>query len=296
VIVEDGEVRAGEAGKGAGPAGVDGVQGDVTISGGDGNYVDEPVIALVGADTFISAKNLTIMGGDALGLEINSLDEEAIHVKGRLILAVGAGGKLDLTDNDSRIFLVDGSFLIYATANAIILDDGISLADLSNLTPQVLGYRILYAVRLVAPQILLVRPGDQVRIPLLVSNFGPAGDSYRVARTVSVQSSGRNDVEPWSVSEPPSILPVAGSTINRTAIFVTVPGSAKVGSRQTVQISADSYSDETVQALGATQLIVQAGGPRVRPIFLPSVMHLFDRAAAQAPAATDHLYLPSISR
>ncbi|MBX2999317.1 MAG: right-handed parallel beta-helix repeat-containing protein [Caldilineaceae bacterium] len=295
LVIEDGIVVGGEGGSGA-AGGSNGQDGNVSISGGDGNQVQDPVIIIFGEDTEISGEDVTIFGGDGLYLQISGLSLGAIHVKGTFILAVGAGGGIDLTDNASGVFLlVGGKFEIYVNGANLLLDTGMTLEQLADGVKAVMrGSRILYSVRIVAPPVMLVRPGEQVIIPVLVTNLSPVADAYKLVRSASVRSQSGGAGTMWAMTDLPSTVAINGSTAGRTTLTVTVPFDAPPGSSQFVTISAQSFSDGQVSDIVVTELIVYGVG--IRPIFLPLVSKLVTVATHQAPLSVPQLYLPMISQ
>lgn len=297
LFIEDGIVAGGEGGSGA-AGGNNGDGGDVSISGGDGNQTPDPVIIIFGEDTEISGKDVMIFGGDGLYLQLSGLRLGAIRVSGTFVLAVGADGKIDLTDNVSGIFLlVGGRFNLYVDEQNLILDTGMTLEQLIDPIAAVIvrgGSRILYAVRLLAPQSMLVRPGQQVIIPLLVTNLSPVADAYELARSAAARSKSSGTGTLWTMADLPSTVVINGSTAGRTTLTVTVPFDAPLGSSQIVAIAVKSFSDGGVRDIGFTELIIYGAG--IRPVYLPVVSKLLTSAMYQDALSENQLYLPMIGQ
>lgn len=208
----------------------------------------------------------------------------AVQAGGTLLMAVGTGGSLLLSNLAPPLFVIGagGQMQLFVDAAQIRLDAGVLLGDLVNSVPQVLGSRIFYAVRLLAPQTFLVYPGVQMHIPLAVSNFGPAGDTYRLSISLDAPL------------ELPSILPVSANTLDRTVLRVTVPITAATGSVRLLAVTAASFADESVHDVGYIQLIVQA---RRSPglLFLPWVARL-SAAINPGPENQWRIFLPAVSQ
>jgi hypothetical protein len=294
VYIEDGTVAGGIGGDGV-AGGDDGFDGNVVIVGGDGNSGDEPFIFIFGEETQISGQDVTIFGGDAFELLLVDLGSGAVRIQGTFRLAVGKGGAIDLTGNQEQAFIVDGGgeFLLYVDGNGLLLDAEVPLSTLANVTPVVSGSRILYAVHLLAPRVLFARPGAQVIIPVLVTNLSPVEDAYQLGSEVRINSLREDLGQPWTAADLPTTLLVAGSSASRTAITVTVPLTAALGSDQFVRFRAFSYSDGTAESEGLTQVIVSRQG--LPPVFLPLVTRSSAlNSPAWAPGSELFLFLPMI--
>ncbi|MEZ4634336.1 MAG: hypothetical protein R2856_05050 [Caldilineaceae bacterium] len=283
VAVDNGQVIGGNGGAGTG-GGADGRKGDVVIGGGDGNTVDAPIIVLSGGGTQASGQDVTIFGGDGLLLKLLGLGSGALNADGVLTLAVGGAGQIDLRGNTAVIF-ASGQIRLFVDAGGLLLGVGVSVGNLSSTPPTVGASRILYLVRLLTPSSLLVRPGELVLVPVVVTNLSPAPDSYQLA------TAGRSaTLSPqWTISTLPPLVPVQGTATARTVLTVTVPMTAAVGSAQRVDVTAISYSDGLSTAQGTTQLIV-SGAP-IMPIYLPIVGRGVLAPARESDAEND-VFLP----
>jgi hypothetical protein len=292
LIIEDAVVAGGDGGDGA-AGGNDGGDGDVTISGGDGNLVQDPTITIIGEFTEISGDDVTIFGGDGLELDLSGLGQGVIRVRGIFTLAVGADGEIDLTGNaDGAFLLLGGQFFLYVDGQNLRLDAGKTLEQLTSGVGAVRGgSRILYAVRLIVPQQILVRTGQQVIIPVLVTNLSPIADAYELARNAAARSQSVTDPR-WLLADLPATVTINGSSAGRTTLTVTVPFDAPIGSSQIVSITARSFSDGQVRDLGFTELIVSDIG--VRSLYLPIINNRFGGVATQNVVGVNQFYLPMI--
>ncbi len=286
IEIKDGQVRGGEGSAGA-AGGADGQDGDVLLGGGDGNAAAEPpVILLIGVGTQVTGHDVAIFGGDGLLLQLSGLAAGALNANGVLILAVGDGGQIDLRSNGA-VILVSGAIQLFVDNEGLILDAGIVLGDLAGSTPLLGASQILYRMLLLTPPTLLVRPGQQILVPVLVTNVGPVADAYQLSTAARAAAL----TPQWAVSALPPLVPVPGSTASRTFITVTVPLSASVGSSRRVDIRATSYADVQLEAWGATQLIVS--GEALRPLFLPLITG-GSVPIPSIPSENIELYLPTV--
>ena len=263
IDVNNGQVNGGNGGVGTG-GGANGSAGDVVIGGGDGNTADTPLILISGAQTEIAGQDVTIFGGDGLLLKLLGLGAGGINANGILILAVGDAGQIDLSGNGAVIF-ASGQIRLFVNGGGLLLDNGVNLNNLGSSTPSVGGARILYLVRLLTPSSLLVRPGEVVLVPVVVTNLAPVPDSYQLL------SAGRSVAlaPQWTLSTLPPLVPVQGTATARTVLTVTVPATATVGTAQRVDVTAISFSDAQSNALGGTQLIVS--GDPLSALYLPII-------------------------
>jgi hypothetical protein len=136
----------------------------------------------------------------------------------------------------------------------------------------------------------LVRPGQQVIIPVLVTNLSPVADAYELARSAAARSQPVGPGALWTMADLPSALVINGSTAGRTTLTVTVPFDAPLGSSQIVTIAAQSFSDGEVRDTGFTELIIYGVG--IRSIYLPLVGKLLTSATQQNILSAFQLYLP----
>ncbi|MDY6991184.1 MAG: choice-of-anchor D domain-containing protein, partial [Pseudomonadota bacterium] len=206
-------------------------------NGRDGQVVIEPnnVIDLSGAQTQIEGGNISIFGGQDWLLDLSNLNELALTASESLTLAVGEGGLIDLTGNDSPIFQAPE---VYIFADDILVDEGVRLEDIIDADKIVVGpNQILYDVALIGPSIVRNQPGAVMPIQLKLANNGPEVDTYLLSMT---------DTANWPLSPLPATLEVEGLSVQELTANITLP--ATCGASNVVTVSAISQADPEVSA------------------------------------------------
>ncbi|MDM8562662.1 PKD domain-containing protein, partial [Candidatus Marithioploca araucensis] len=224
-------------------------QGQATA--GKSLYI-EPDIMLSGTEMQLTAEeDVVVFGGDGWELNLSNLSDEAIVAGRNIILAVGAGGVIDLRGNSSKVFKAGGKVEIHA--DTVLLDEGVQLEDLIEAEEIIVGHsKILYHAVLSGYQQVSGQPNTTVPISLTVYNGGPKEDTYTLS---AVSASG------WVVSGLPTTLPIEGLGQSELALNVTLP--ATPGATDTITVTATSQADPTVVATTEIRVnvIEDAGKP-----------------------------------
>jgi|GEM_PF-2405377 len=211
---------------------------DLKLGGGfEGSSVFiDPVITFAGEDLQITAEeDVVIFGGDNYELNLNNLGEGAITAGRDITLAVGDGGKIDLTGNTRRIFKAANKVEI--NAENVIVDDDVKDIIEAKETVVIPQNKIIYRVTMSGQKLAKGQPGTTVPMSLTVYNAGSTEDTYTLN---AVSKAG------WNVSGLPSSVTVKGLAQNELVMNVTLP--ATQGMADTITVTATSQADATVVA------------------------------------------------
>ncbi|RKZ80715.1 MAG: hypothetical protein DRR19_23155 [Candidatus Parabeggiatoa sp. nov. 1] len=200
-------------------------------------YVD-PTVSSVGSDTTIIAEeDVVIFGGDNWLLELRELSSEAITAGGKIILATGLSGTIDLRGNNAKIFKAGVQVEIYT--DNLLLDDGVTIESLVDAPNGVIRgpAKIIYHAVITGSSQLTGNSNETLPVRLDLRNAGPKVDTYTLAVT---SENG------WTVSGLPTTLTIEGLGQSELALSFTLPTTP--GATDTITVTATSQADSTVVA------------------------------------------------
>lgn len=220
-------------------------RGNGTLDGSGGRVLLEPV-TISGNKGFriANASEIMIFGGNNSKIVLNNIDADAISAVGDIILAVGAGGTIDLRNNTAQIFKsTQGKVKIYA--DKVLLDSNVSLQQLANVTVEQNPAKILYAVTLTGSTGLLKgEAGQTVPVTVKVRNSGPTTDTYALSAT---------DANGSAIADLPSTITVDGLQTKTITFNLTLPSAGQVSN---IVVTATSQADATATANTSIQAFV----------------------------------------
>ena len=208
----------------------------------------EPDIMLSGAEMQLNAEeDVVVFGGEGWELNLSNLSDEAIVAGRDIILAVGAGGVIDLRGNSSKVFKAGGKVEIHA--DTVLLDEGVQLEDLIEAEEIIVGpSKILYHAVLSGYQQVSGQANTTVPINLTVYNGGPEVDTY----TLAVSSENG-----WTINGLPSSISINGLGQSEVTLNVTLPADGN----DTITVTATSQADPTVVATSEIKVSVAESVP-----------------------------------
>ncbi|MEK7991183.1 MAG: carboxypeptidase-like regulatory domain-containing protein, partial [Thiotrichaceae bacterium] len=221
---------------------------------GNSVYVEPNTIELSEGTTITAEKDIVIFGGEDYLMEITGLAEGAISAGKDIVLAVGAGGTIDLRGILTKAFKAIGTIEIYA--DNILLDEGVQLSDIMDAANIVIHpAKILYLAQLNSHSKLVGEVGTTLPVQLTVSNIGPKADTY----TFSVISDSGAKVNGL-----PSSLTIKGLQSKELSLSVTLPTEATT---EKLIIKATSQTENRVIAEKSMLLTAKAKPVPVHTIF-----------------------------
>jgi hypothetical protein len=249
VYLSGGQHYAGWGGQGAGGGG----------KGYDGMVIIEPnVISLAGKDTRVAGGDVVIFGGKDWTLDLSNMDGAAISATGKITLAVGSGGTVDLRGNESPVLHAGESVAVFS--DKVDLDEGDFLSDVAD-APETTdsGSQVLYEVSLVGPGRITGEPEVTLPISLTVLNDGPMSDTY----TLSADTT-----EGWSYDLQSSVE-VDGLSQSDLTMSITPPSTAGNEDVGVITVTATSEADSGVVETTRIECVVKAEENKV---YLPLVL------------------------
>ncbi|OQW90630.1 MAG: hypothetical protein BWK78_06555, partial [Thiotrichaceae bacterium IS1] len=211
-------------------------------TGVDGWVRIEPnSISITGTD--ISGGDVVIYGGNDWTLDLHNLNG-VITSTGDIILAVGQGGVVDLTENTQPVLKADGKVTIYA--DTIILNEGVKLEDVIQATQIVKQpSKILRSVSLTGANTVVGKAGETISLLMKLANNSPEGDTF----TLTVSNPGN-----WQLTQLPAQIELPQLEVIELPLEVTLPSTPGVSSEITV--TATSQADPTVKTTMTVQAVV----------------------------------------
>jgi hypothetical protein len=221
---------------------------------GNSVYVEPNSIELSEGTTITAEEDIVIFGGEDYLMEISGLAGDAINAGRNIVLAVGAGGTIDLRGISTKAFKAIGTIEIYT--DNLLLDDGVQLADIMSAANIVRHpAKILYLAQLNSHSKLVDEVGTTLPMQLTVSNIGPKADTY----TFSVTSDSGAKVNGL-----PSSLTIEGLQSKELSLSVTLPTEATT---EKLIIKATSQTENAVVAEKSMLLTAKAKPLPVHTIF-----------------------------
>jgi hypothetical protein len=220
VFLDGGRHSAGRGGAGAG-GGPDGFDGQV--------YIEPNTISLKGADTLVWGGDIIISGGNGWDLDLSGMSDGAISATGRMTVAVGTGGTVDLTGSAGQV--LQASAGVYVASDQVTLDPGQTLADVAGSNASSGPSQVWYEASLLAPEMARGAAGETVSLDLMLLNEGAEADVYDLA---AADSAG------WALAGLPASQPVPGLDGQALSLDVTIPISAGLGTTDALTVTAAS--------------------------------------------------------
>ncbi|UCC63103.1 MAG: hypothetical protein JSV36_20580, partial [Anaerolineae bacterium] len=208
-----------------------------------------------------SGRNVWIYGGDGWGIDLSQVQHGAITATESITVAVGSGGQIDLRGHGAgeSILSADQGIFLYADPGQILLDPGVSVADLTDPPAQVAPARVIYRGFLHAEGDTSVLASASAVISLTLTNAGSGADTFQLAVA---------DTGGWSWHLSPGSLSLESMAEGVIVAMADVPPEA-VGFLNEVTFSAQSTADPSQTAVTDLVLkVVEVGDV----IYLPVVL------------------------
>jgi hypothetical protein len=190
-------------------------------------------VDLSGPDTRIVGGDITIFGGDEAILNLSNLSPGAISASGKIEIAVGNNGIVNLQGNNSPVLVAQDELIV--AADVISLETGLELSDMAD-APNIISAasQILYRFSLLGPDPMTATVGSTLDIPLTLFNNGSVPDSYQLSWT---EAAG------WPSEGLPPLLLVAGYNATDLVLKLSPPSLINHPFRDVITVTAVSQAD-----------------------------------------------------
>lgn len=233
LIANTGAIIGGAGGLGTG-GGVNGIIGCVII---------EPnSITVSGAGATLSGGDVKVFGGDDWIIQMNNLDLGAITADNEIILATGANGTVDLTNNTGQVFSA-GQQVTIATDN--ILTDG-PLTDVTGPNVVTTPPQILSDVDIAAPTVAITPDGVPTELQIAIGNGSPIPHDFMLSVS---------DTAGWGLDLQPSVF-VDPLGVAWVTLMVTPPPGAELEEPNVITVDAVAM-DFSTQASAQIQAVLE---------------------------------------
>ena len=194
-----------------------------------------------------------IFGGEDWTMELGELCKGAISAD-TITIAVGEGGKVDLSGVNPEAFKATKKFEIFAneiTADGTRLKKKDVSAKLPSVSVAVSSSKILYHVDISSDDYIVGEPGAILPVKITLLNGGPMEDTYSIDVT---------DSAGWQLGDLPATVTVNSMRRSDFAFNVTLPEvrGKEDGKEDIITITATSRGDPNEKAVKAIRVGVKA--------------------------------------
>jgi hypothetical protein len=226
-----------------------GIGGMGAAGGANGSYgcviIDPEGYMDFNENARVSGGDIQINGGDNWTVDMSDIGgaTPVISATGSITVAVGDGGVIDLTGNNTTVLRADGEITFYAGEDGRVdeslrLDDGVVIGNVAT-SPDgahTASAHILRDISVSAPEVM---PGEvevELDIDIVVQNLSVATDTISIVVT---------DTERWGVT--PSIDEVAVNALSGADVVLNItPPANPSADRTTIMVTITSQEDPTL--------------------------------------------------
>jgi len=210
---------------------------------------DSPTLKATSTTRIEGFNGVRIFGGEDWTMELGELSEGAISAES-ITIAVGEGGKVDLSGVNPKAFKATKKFEIFAneiTADGTQLNKKEVSAKLSSVSVAISPSKILYHVDISSDDYIVGEPGAILRVKITLLNGGPMEDTYSINVT---------DSAGWQLGNLPATVTVNSMLRRDFAFNVTLPEVR--GKEDIITLTATSRGDPDEKAVKAIRVGVKA--------------------------------------
>lgn len=259
-----------------------GIGGMGAAGGANGSYgcviIDPEGYMDFNENARVSGGDIQINGGDNWTVDMSGIAgaTPVISATGSITVAVGNGGVINLTGNNTTVLRADGEITFYAgeagrVDESLRLDNGVVIGDVAT-GATTAPAQILRDISVSAPEVMPGEVGVQLELDIVVHNLSVATDTISIVVT---------DSEGWGVTA--SIDEVAVDALSGADVVLNItPPANPSAERTTIMVTITSQEEPTLVVTQEIEVLLD---------FVPTAVTLTD---ADAIAGTNW-YLPALA-